>query len=473
MWDYGGCMADSLDWDLRRVSLGIFNSNPLISLVVEENGCTGDTSFLKMGANPDFTMNTTKSRGCDSATIYFSGDLKTPDDLLFEWDFGDGSPVSNLQNPTHFYNAVGNYNVGLLITNQLNGCNAGYAIEEIVKIFPTPKAEIVIDPEYCNDKTVDVYYLQNIDSSFCTWKFDGASKIGEGNDSVTVLLENQVATIHLQVNEFGCKSEWVKETAKRKPLFDISTDKTEGCQPLEVLASAVSSDEQIEYQWLTDSVISTGNEKLFVLPDALPYGFTLAAKSVLTGCSDTLTKTNVVQVHPKPVAQFEVDYPVAIIEHANLHFTNLTPDVDIFNWDFDDGNTSTEENPQHNYTAINKYLVDLMVESEFGCRDTGSMEIEIVPFNVYTPNAFRPDSDIPENREFMPVGAGVDPNIFMLQIFNRWGELIFESNSPEHKWEGTTKNSQPVPMGNYIWKAEFNDIQGFKHSMKGQVFLVR
>jgi gliding motility-associated-like protein len=101
------------------------------------------------------------------------------------------------------------------------------------------------------------------------------------------------------------------------------------------------------------------------------------------------------------------------------------------------------------------------------------MEIEILPFNVYTPNAFRPDSDIPENREFMPVGVGVDPNVFQLQIFNRWGELVFESTNPEHKWDGTTKNSNPAPMGNYIWKAEFADIQGFQHSMKGQVFLVR
>ncbi len=155
-------------------------------------------------------------------------------------------------------------------------------------------------------------------------------------------------------------------------------------------------------------------------------------------------------VHPKPDAKFDVDYPVAIIEHATLHFTNLSLEVDIFNWDFGDGFTSTEENPQHTFTEINKYPVELIVESEFGCRDTTIMEIEILPFNVYTPNAFRPDSDIPENREFMPVGVGVDPNVFQLQIFNRWGELVFESSNPEHKWDGTTKNSNPAPMGNYI-----------------------
>jgi hypothetical protein len=51
--------------------------------------------------------------------------------------------------------------------------------------------------------------------------------------------------------------------------------------------------------------------------------------------------------------------------------------------------------------------------------------------------------------------------------------MVFESNNPEHKWDGNTKNSNPAPMGNYIWKAEFADIQGFQHSMKGQVLLIR
>ena len=101
------------------------------------------------------------------------------------------------------------------------------------------------------------------------------------------------------------------------------------------------------------------------------------------------------------------------------------------------------------------------------------MEIEILPFNVYTPNAFRPDSDIAKNREFMPVGIGVDPAVFQLQIFNRWGEMIFESNNPNHKWDGKLKNDNPAPMGNYIWKAEFADIQGFQHSIKGQIMLIR
>jgi gliding motility-associated-like protein len=427
-----------------------------------------------MGANPAFVMNTAKSRGCDTATVQFSGELKIDDNLLFEWNFGDGTPIINLKMPTHFYSDTGKYDVTLKITNLDNQCFVGYTESEMVKVFPTPTAKIELDPAFCNDSAVVAIYPLNIDSSFCSWDFHGtAQQIGEGNDTILVNIEKQIATIRLQVEEYGCTSDWAIATAKRKPFFDFTTDLSEGCQPLQVLASAFSTDEQLEYQWLTDSLVTNGNEQLFTLPDATDYGFSLAAKSIITGCSDTLTKTEVVAVHPKPLAKFDVDYPVAIIEHATLHFTNLSLEVDIFNWDFGDGFTSTEKNPQHTFTAINNYPVELIVESEFGCIDTTMMEIEILPFNVYTPNAFRPDSDIAKNREFMPVGIGVDPAVFQLQIFNRWGEMIFESNSPNHKWDGKLKNDNPAPMGNYIWKAEFADIQGFQHSIKGQIMLIR
>jgi PKD repeat protein len=473
-WDYGGCtVVDSSRWNQREISMGISTSVPVVKLLVEENGCWSKLDSLKVKANPNFTMNTVKSRGCDSATIYFTGELITPDSLLFAWDFGDGSLVSNVQNPSHSYKSVGSFDVGLVITNQINGCKVGYIIDEMVKIFPTPTAKIELDPAFCNDSSANAIYSLNIDSSFCIWDFDGAHQIAGDNDSITVFLDKQLATIRLQVEEYGCTSQWTETTARRKPFFNFSTDITTGCQPLQVLTTATTADEQLEFSWLTDSLTTTGNEQNFILPDAGEYNFTLASKSLLTGCSDTLTKHDLVLVHPKPLAQFEVDFPVAIIEHANLNFTNLTSGTEFFDWSFGDGGVSMDENPQHIYNAIGKYPVSFITKSEFGCLDTANMEIEIVPFNVFTPNAFRPDSEIPENREFMPVGVGINPDVFQFRVYNRWGEMVFESENPEIKWDGTTKNSRPAPAGNYIWKADFEDIQGFSHSMKGQVLLIK
>lgn len=473
-WDTGGSTITATpDWNKLRVSVGVFNSNPFISLVVEENGCWSETTRKAIGANPDFTMNTLKSGGCDMATIYFHGELKVPDDLRFEWDFGDGSPVSNLQNPIHFYSGTGKYDVGLLITNQLTGCKTGFLVKEMVKIFPTPVAKIAVDTEICHDQTADLFYDGSIDSSLCYWEFEGARKIGNGNDSITILLESQVATIRLRVDEFGCLSNWVETTAKRKPVFDFNPDIDEGCQPLRVFAQSSTDDQFIEFEWITDSIITKGSEYYVSLPDSGIFELELAAYSSLTGCRDTLLKNDLIRVFPKPLADFDVDYPVAIIGQSDLRFTNKTLLANNFYWEFDDGFTSSERNPRHNFTEMGKYSVQMEAESQFGCLDTAYMDIEILPFDVYTPNAFRPDSDIPENRVFMPISIGVDPLKFHLQVFNRWGEVVFESKDPGFPWDGKLRNASPAPLGNYVWKADYTDIQGFRHTMKGQVLLIR
>ena len=472
-WDFGGCVDDSLAWNIRRVSLGVFNSNPYVSLVVEENGCWSDTTILPIGANPDFVMNTAESRGCDSATIFFSGELKVTDDVVFEWNFGDGSPIGRVQNISHFYADTGKFDVSLVITNVLNGCQAGFTIDEMVKIFPTPTAVIQLDTDFCNDKTAVAVYPLAIDSTICHWSFTGGELVGNQNASVVFRLTEQITGVNLQVEEFGCFSSWVGAKAKRKPLFDFTFNPAEGCQPLFTTGKATSGDYQVLLQWITDTANVSGSELQFLLNEPGNIGFTVTAHSEITGCFDTLFKPDQVLVHPKPEAEFEIDFPVAILEQAHLSFTNQTDDVNKFKWDFGDGSFSELENPQHRFTALGNYLVGLQVESQFGCLDTVFSVVEILPFTAYTPNAFRPDSEIPENRNFMPVTVGVDPTQFTFIIFNRWGEPVFESNSPENKWDGTVKNSGKAPAGNYIWKAEFADVQGFWHSTKGQVLLIR
>ena len=105
--------------------------------------------------------------------------------------------------------------------------------------------------------------------------------------------------------------------------------------------------------------------------------------------------------------------------------------------------------------------------------DTFAIDIRIIPSTVYAPNAFRPDSEISENRTFMPVETGVDETRFNLKIFNRWGEMIFETESPFNPWKGTLKNGDHAPMGNYVWISNYFDIQNFEHNEKGQIFLIR
>ncbi len=475
-WDYGGSkVIDSLDWNNFTVSLGAFNSNPFLQLYVEEDGCWGDVTKKPLGANPDFVLETEKSRGCDSMTVLFKGTLGVEDALLFEWDLGDGSPIINLQEVEYFYSDTGFYDVSLLITNILSGCQIGFQIDSMVKVFPTPTAAITVDSSICHTDSVNIFYTHNIDSSICYWEFEGVHQSGIGNDSIAVILDEPFGNISLTVDEYGCFSEPIDVTLKRKPHFDFFTEYLEGCQPYSLEIFAEPKDDELEFTWILDSLpYPMGESNIYLLPDSGRFNIVLVANSQETGCLDTLTKADWIWVHPKPIASFEVDYPVALLEHADITYTNFSEYATNYLWNFgDETEETTEVNPMHKFTALGEYTSQLFVESDFGCLDTTEMLITILPFSVFTPNAFRPDSNIEENRTFMPVGLGADISRFNLKIYDRWGQLVFETQTPEHPWDGSFKNGKAAPMGNYVWISHFYDIQGYEHDQKGQVLLVR
>jgi PKD repeat protein len=164
---------------------------------------------------------------------------------------------------------------------------------------------------------------------------------------------------------------------------------------------------------------------------------------------------------------------MAMVENASISYRNWSEGADVYSWEFGDGNSSTEEHPIHTFTQPGEYLSRLTAESIQGCTDTSELVITILPSTFYSPNAFRPDSPIDENRTFMPVYAGADPARFKLEIYDRRGQLVFETQSPDEAWNGSLPNGNPAAMGNYIWVATYSDIQGFEQKQKGQVLLIR
>ncbi len=474
-WDLDGCkFTDTLGWQNYNLSVGAFlYKSPYIKLVIDDNGCWSDTTVNPLGAKPNFTMEADQQRGCDNLQVNFTSTLLTNDNVNYEWRFDDVQTV-NSKDVSKYYNLPGFYDVSLTITNPITQCQNSFTIDSMVKVFPVPKAEIKADPEFCYPDSAIIIYTNAIDSSLCYWNFDGIHQSGTGNDTVSVVLDNPVGTVKLIVNEYGCLSDTAKLQLKRKPHFDFHVENKEGCQPYTLEFLAHPFDSLLSFSWFSNNdSIQTGNSGIFTFREPGYFNVGSIATSSATSCFDTLVKSDWILVHPKPNASFEVDYPVALIEHSEISFTNLSENADLYFWDFGDNSVSEEKNPKHNFTELGEFNTQLFVESEFGCKDTTGFLITILPFSVYAPNAFRPDSDIPENRTFMPVGLGADISKFRLRIYDRWGQIIFETKTPEHPWDGMTKNGNPAPMGNYIWLSHYFDIQGFEHNQKGQVLLIR
>lgn len=195
------------------------------------------------------------------------------------------------------------------------------------------------------------------------------------------------------------------------------------------------------------------------------------------GCVGTLDSIGVLNVNPIPVANFSYSpYPILMF-NPNVQFNNTSIHATNYQWFFEGGDIleSTVENPSVLYPEgiVESYEVTLVAITEFGCTDTIRKIVDVNPEVIlYAPNTFTPDGD-EYNQTFKVYMEGIDAYKFEMLIYNRWGELIFESKDLSFGWDGTYKG-QVAPAGTYIWRIQAKDLfNDSKYIYNGHVNLIK
>jgi gliding motility-associated-like protein len=210
------------------------------------------------------------------------------------------------------------------------------------------------------------------------------------------------------------------------------------------------------------------------------YDVTLTTTSN-NGCVNSLTSTNLICVEGAPIASFIPSNSILTEFDPVVNFNNTTTGASNYLWNFgDNSTTSTVEDPSHNYSGndVGNYLITLIAYSPLGCTDTAYATIQIQEELIfYVPNTFTPDNDN-YNQTFQPVfTSGYDPYDYTLLIFNRWGEIIFESHDANVGWDGSYGSSGEIEMvqdGTYTWKIEFKTNKNDERKMvMGHVNILR
>lgn len=162
---------------------------------------------------------------------------------------------------------------------------------------------------------------------------------------------------------------------------------------------------------------------------------------------------------PDPVAGFTTS---SAGPYNNLWaFTDASNGAASWSWSFGDGNTSSLQSPNHQFATSGSYDVVQVVSNSFGCVDSVMMQLSVQE-GVLIPNVFTPNGD-GINDQFYIQSSGFTE--YHIQIFNRWGIKLFESTSPEIKWDGRTTAGLKVPDGTYyfILKA-VSPVQPYDHT---------
>jgi gliding motility-associated-like protein len=203
------------------------------------------------------------------------------------------------------------------------------------------------------------------------------------------------------------------------------------------------------------------------------YDISLTATTA-EGCTATLTQQDYVCVN-EIIASFEPNTYEQPITNPVFEFTNTSMNATSYEWSFGDNTYTDFINTTHTYDQYGVYSVMLVAYAQDGCSDTAYQVITVKDVVIiYVPNTFTPNED-GLNDLFIPqLTSGYDRNNgYEFNIYNRWGEIIFQSTQPLEGWDGTF-NDSPVQNGTYIWTIRFKDSMSNKiYDYNGHVNVVR
>lgn len=263
----------------------------------------------------------------------------------------------------------------------------------------------------------------------------------------------------------------------------MTSNRTNGCEPLEVTFYNTSNGSLAQTTWTFSdgtTVISFGSDSITVLfEDPGVYDVSMDIETT-AGCTYDTTYMQYIEVFELPNANYTHTPIPATIYDAEITFTDYSSD-DVVSWDWDFGlgilpGSSSQQDPVVNYPegVPGSYPVSLTVENANGCTHTVTGQVDIINDVVlYAPNIFTPDGD-EYNENWRVWITGVDIYDFHLTMFNRWGEIVWESYNTEGVWDGHYGSGGMVQDGTYVWVIEAKDVYtDKKYEFRGHVTVLK
>lgn len=450
-------------------------------ITIDSNFCNNtDTSQVQIVVekggeiNPNFEWLT----NCMEQSIELNN-LSSPNNVntIYEWQLGDGTVTNAADDVTYVYDENGDYTITLIGYDTT--CLFRDTIEHNIHLDDKFEAILNFEAEDLGCETVtgmfsSVAGMQNYQLDFgdgsspSTTPFIEHTYEEPGYYTATLIIED---TNYCNHKDTVSTTIFVSDSSSQKAAFSWAVN----CANQEVIFTNNSAPFHIgfQYQWYT------GDENMYEIPDTTfiheydtigAYNVMLIARDTLCLLEDTLVQ-EVIMAPFGIETIFEAGPELQGIGPLQVFF-QTTPGLGLYEWDFGDGNTETTDTSATNYvyTVPGTYEVKVqLIDSNTQCYDSAYKTV-IIDENIEFPNVFSPNNDGLNDVFTFPFS--VAEGTYSLIILNRWGQLVFESQSTDLKWDGKTEGGGVAPAGTYFFelKAVTPDND---HSRKGYITLLR
>jgi gliding motility-associated-like protein len=352
-----------------------------------------------------------------------------------------------------------------------------------IGIFPTVNADFAYTYDTCIGGPTIFTDLSTGEGIIDTWDWDFGDPNGfstEQNPNYTYPIPGKHPVTLRVTDKNDCFAKKTKEINyfPAPPVLIVQPDMFLGCTPAEIFFDNRSVPVDSTYLVIWDYGDGTRDTGIISPTHAYKepgtYDVTLQITSPI-GCYIEATFPNWIRVSQSPTAGFSCD-PDTLLSNINntVKFIDESKDAYRWFWDFGGLDASSLQSPTFTFPDTGMYRVLQVVTHPQGCKDTLSKIIDIRPeVRWFMPNAFTPNGD-GQNDGFYGKGLLDGVSDFNMTIWNRWGELIFETNSPTEQWNGRVKNAGGMsPAGVYVYLVTFTDPRGKKLEYRGFATLVK
>ena len=433
------------------------------SVLYSANGCMSQLTSATMFVNPIPELTVEDIGICQGQSGYLNA-VASIDGGSYLWT-GFSENSSTLEVSPNF---TSNYTVSYELNNCLSSMETA-----VVTVTEQPLLSTSEDQGICEGDSVSLLANPSVLGGNFTWL--------PGNEtSASIVVSPNITTEYQVMYEInGCETDYetINVSVDAMPITTFDVNVTSGCPPLNVVFTN-TTDNTTNCNWTINNGTTFDGcaNSSYTFLDEGCYDITLNTETP-NGCPGLITMNSLICVLPSPDLDFSMSTNEISYGSSEVDFINNSSNAVDYLWDFGDGSTDTLYYPNTYEYEINDetfFIVTLNGTTDLGCTDSLQLELLVNQDAViFAPNTFTPDGDGLNDFWFPTISPGIDQEFFGVQIYNRWGELIFEAKDFHNAWDGTYLGSK-VPVGTYTYRIDYKEKQSEQREIiVGHVSLIR